>query len=187
MIYPKKIKAKKADKIIKIFIFISILIAIILLIINKYTTPDIPWAALSNAGIIYSWVTVIYSIKKNVNIAGQVLLHFVALSVLTSYIDYMLGWKGWSINIAIPIMVIVANITMLVLTIVSHKKYIKYVIYQLIIVILSMLPIVLIQENMIENKILSIFASVVCFINFVLCLSLCTKDIKEEIIRKFHI
>ena len=84
-------------------------------------------------------------------------------------------------------MIMIANITMLILTIISHKKYIKYAIYQLIIVIFSMLPVVLISEHLIENKILSMIASGICFVNFILCLVLCTKDIKEAVIRKFHI
>lgn len=161
-------------------------IAILLLMINRFTTPEIPWAAVANAGIIYAWVTVIYSIKKNINIAGHVVVQIMALSALTAYVDYKLGWKAWSINIAIPIMIIVANITMFILTIVSHKKYVKYVMYQFIIVIFSMLPIILIQENIIKSGILNIISSGICFINFILCLVLCTKDIKEAIIRKFH-
>ena len=161
-------------------------IAILLLMINRFTTPEIQWAAVANAGIIYAWVTVIYSIKKNINIAGHVVVQIMALSALTAYVDYKLGWKAWSINIAIPIMIIVANITMFVLTIVSHKKYVKYVMYQFIIVIFSMLPIILIQENIIKSGILNIISSGICFINFILCLVLCTKDIKEAIIRKFH-
>ncbi len=186
MIYPEKVKAKKSDKIIKILIGVSIGIAVILLLINKLTTPSIPWAALANSGILYSWVVVIYSIKKNVNIAGHVLLQTIALSMLTVYIDYKLGFKGWSINIAIPIMIIIANITMLVLTIVSYKKYIKYAIYQLIIVLFSMLPIVLMTENMVEEKTISMIASGISILNFLLCLMLCAKDMKEAIIRKFH-
>ncbi len=133
------------------------------------------------------WIIVIYSIKKNVNIAGYVLLQTFAISLLTVYIDYKIGWRAWSINIAIPIMIMIANITMLVLTIISHKKYIKYAIYQLIIVIFSMLPVILISKHLIEHKILSMIASGICFINFILCLALCTKDIKETIIRKFHV
>lgn len=186
MIYPEKVKAKKSDKIIKILIGVSIGIAVILLLINKLTTPSIPWAALANSGILYSWVVVIYSIKKNVNIAGHVLLQTIAISMLTVYIDYKLGFKGWSINIAIPIMIIIANITMLVLTIVSYKKYIKYAIYQLIIVLFSMLPIVLMTENMVEEKTISMIASGISILNFLLCLMLCAKDMKEAIIRKFH-
>lgn len=186
MIYPEKVKAKKSDKIIKILIGASIGIAIILVLINKLATPNIPWAALANAGILYSWITVMYSIRKNVNIAGHVLLQTIALSILTVYIDYQLGFKGWSINIAIPIMIMIANITMLVLTIVSYKKYMKYAIYQLMIVLFSMLPVVLITENMVQNKTLSVIASCISILNFVLCLALCAKDVKETIIRKFH-
>lgn len=76
---------------------------------------------------------------------------------------------------------------MLVLTIISYKKYIKYAIYQLIIVLFSMLPILFIQENMINNPVLSIIASSISILNFVICLILSAKDVKEAIIRKFHI
>lgn len=186
MIYPKKIKAKKSDKIIKILMSVSVGIAIILLLINKLTTPTIPWAALANSGILYSWVVVIYSIKKNINIAGHVLLQLIALSVLTVYIDYLLGLKGWSINIAIPIMIMIANLTMLVLTIVSYKKYMKYAIYQLMIGIFSMLPLIFVTEHIVQDKTLSIIASGISVLNFVICLILCAKDVKEEIVRKFH-
>ena len=186
MIYPEKIKAKKSDRIIKILISASIGIAIILVLINKLTTPNIPWAALANAGILYTWVVVMYSIKKNINIAGHVLLQMIALSLLTLYIDYKLGMKGWSINISIPIMIMIANMTMLVLTIVSYKKYIKYAINQLMIVFFSMLPVVFVTEHMVQDKTLSVIASGISVLNFVICLVLCAKDMKEEIVRKFH-
>lgn len=186
MIYPEKIKAKKSNQIIKILLCVSVGIAILLWGINRLTTPDIPWAALTNAGIIYTWITVIYSIRKNVNIAGHVLLHTIAISLLTYYIDYKFGFKGWSINIAIPIIIIVANVTMLVLTIVSYKKYFKYAIYQLIIVIFSMLPVIFMAEHMIQHKTLSIIATSISILNFILSLILCAKDVKEAIIRKLH-
>lgn len=187
MIYPEKIKAKKSDKIIKICIGVSIGVAIILWIINRLTTPTIHWAALANAGILYSWIVVKYSIKKNINIAGHILLQLLALSALTIYIDYILGNKGWSINLAIPIMTIMANLTMLVLTIVSYKKYMKYAICQLMIVIFSMLPVILVTEQIVQDKSLSIIASSVSVLNLVICLILSAKEMKEEIIRKFHI
>lgn len=187
MIYPEKIKAKKSDRIIKILISISVAIAIILLLLNKLTTPEIPWAALANAGILYSWVVVIYAIKKNTNIAGHVLLQLIALSSLAIYIDHVLGMKGRSINLVIPIMIMIANLTMLVLTIVSYRKYMKYAIYQLIIVFLSMFPILLVTEHTVVDKILSIVAIGISILNFLLCLILAAKDIKEAILRKFHI
>ncbi len=186
MIYPEKIKAKKSDKIIKILVGCSILIAVILVAINKLTTPEIHWAGIVNAGILYTWIVVIYAIKKNINIAGHVLLQTIAISILVIYMDYKLGNQGWSTNIVVPIIIMIANLTMLVLTIVSHKKYIKYGIYQLIIILFSMLPVIFITEHIVQNKTLSIIASGISILNFILCLALCAKDVKEVIVRKFH-
>ena len=54
MIYPQKINSKKSDKIIYSLIIVSIIIAIVLFIINKLTTPQVHWAALANCGIVYT-------------------------------------------------------------------------------------------------------------------------------------
>lgn len=164
----------------------SFLMAIILILINKLTTPNIPWAMLANAGIVYTWITVLYSINKNINIAGHVLLQTIAISLLVVFIDYELGFKAWSINIAIPIIIMISNITMLILTIVSHKKYVKYAIYQLVIVLLSMVPVFLMSENIIKEKTLSIIASVISTLNLIITLTFCARDVKEAVIRKFH-
>ena len=187
MIYPKKLSSKKGELIFKIFLISSVILGILLFIINKLTTPDIPWATLTNAGIIYVWITVFYSIKKNTNIAGHVLIQAIAISLLTVFIDYKLGFEKWSINISIPIIIIIANVSMLILTIVSHRKYIKYAIYQLVIVLFSTIPGILLGEDIIKNKVLSIVASGISVLNLVLTLCLCARDVKDAIIRKFHI
>ena len=75
---------------------------------------------------------------------------------------------------------------MLILTIVSYKRYIRYAIYQLVIVLFSALPAIFMTEKMIHNNILSIIATIISLLNFIICLGLCAKDIKEAVIRKFH-
>lgn len=90
-------------------------------------------------------------------------------------------------NIAIPIMIMIANLTMLVLTIVSYKKYMKYAIYQLVIVLFSMLPLILLTEHIVQDKTLSIIATSISILNFMICLVLCAKEVKETIVRKFHV
>lgn len=186
MIYPQKLNSKKSNLILKLGLLISVVVAILLIVINKVTTPEIPWTAIANSGILYVWIVLFYSIHKNINIAGHVLLQTIAISAFTVYIDYKLGFKYWSINIVIPILIMVSNVTMLVLTIISHRKFIKYAIYQLMIVLFSFLPVVFITENIVQNKTLSIIASGISVLNLILSLALCTKDIKEAVIRKFH-
>jgi len=186
MIYPKKISVKNSERILYLCLAISIAVAIILITINRLTTPEIPWAALANCGIIYIWITTIYCIKKNTNIAGHVLLQTIVISIATLFIDYRLGFNGWSFDIAIPIILIIANATMLILTIISYKKYIKYAICQLILVIFSILPIFFVMKNMMELKTLNKIAIIISALNLTITMILCYKDVKEAIIRKVH-
>lgn len=186
MIYPQKINSKKSEQIINICLLFSIIVAIVLIIINKLTTPEIQWSGLANCGIIYIWVTVIYSIKKGTNIAGHVLIQTILSSIAMLYIDKTTGSYGWSIYIGIPITLIVANVTMVILTIISCEKYIKYAIYQLMIVLISLIPITLIVKNIIEMKFLIRIAIHISVFSLVSSLILCYKDIKEAIIRKIH-
>lgn len=186
MIYPQKLSSKKGDEVLKILLFTSVALGIILVIINKLTTPQIHWAALANCGIIYTWITVIYSIKKSTNVAGHVLIQTLITSIAVLYIDDRLGFRGWSINIAVPIILIVANITMFVLTIITHKNYIKYAVYQLLIVLISLISMLLIWDKVIQLKVLSNIAILVSVINLLISLILCYKDVKEVLIRKLH-
>ena len=187
MLYPQKLSSKKQNVITLSLLICSIIIALILILINHLSNSNVHWAALANAGIIYAWVTVIYSINKNINIAGHVLVQCIAISILTTYIDYKIGFSGWSLQYSIPIIIIIANITMFVLTIVSYRKYIRYAIYQLIICIFSMLPIYFIAKHMIDNNILSYVAIGISLLNFVLTVCLCAKDVKDAVVRKFHL
>lgn len=187
MIYPKKISAKKSDLIIKIAVLSSIIISIILIMINKLTTPNISWSELCISGIIYTFITVKYSINKNINIAGHTLIQTIIVSCLLVYIDYNIDYTGWSFSIAVPIVLIIANITMLILSIVSYKKFLRYAIYQLVIVIISLVPIVLIAKDLLTSNIMSIIASSISVLNFGISIILCAKDILDEVKRKFHI
>lgn len=187
MIYPQKLNSKKSNIIVKFGIIISFTFAIVLTIINRCICPQIHWSAIVNSGILYVWIILFYSIKKNINIAGHVLLHAIAISILNIYIDYEIGFKGWSLNIGIPVIVIISNITMLIITIIRYKQFIKYAVYQIIIVFFSIIPFILLTENMLQNKTLIIIATIISILNFIVSLILCTKDVKEALIRKFHI
>ena len=187
MIYPQKINSKKTDLIINIFLIFSIIVGLVLILINTLTTPEIHWAGIANAGIIYMWIVVIYSIKKRNNIAGHVLIQTILASIVTIYIDRQLGFRGWSIYFANPIILFVANITMLILTAISYEKYIKYAIYQLAVVALSLTPLWLIMGQIIELKMLNRIAIEVSILNLIVSLILCARDIKDAIIRKLHL
>ena len=186
MLYPNKINIKKNKKITKILLILSFIFGLLLYVINKVIRPDIFWSELCIIGIIYIWITTVYSLKKNTNIAAHVLLQSVLVATIMIIVDLSFGFKKWSFSLCIPLIVIIANISMIILTIVSHKKYIRYVIYQLILCILSTTPFILLTTHFIQDRILVYVATGISLINFIVTISLCKKDIVESLKRTFH-
>lgn len=186
MLYPQKINAKKTGFIVKIAILISFAVGILLVLINRFTTPEIKWAGYCNAGIIYVWITVLYSLNKNINIANHLFIQMLAISALCVYIDYRLGFQAWSINLAIPMIVIIINITMLIISIARYSNFIRYAFVQLLIVLVSLVPIFLVYEQLVNDKTLSIVATSISGVNLLFSLIFHFKDIRDEVIKKFH-
>lgn len=187
-LYPKIRNTKKENLAIKIMLLISIVIAIICVIVNVCTSTKYLWCLIVIAGIIYSWITVMYSIHRNINIASSVMIQFIAISLFTLCIDYILGYSGWAINLAIPIIIMVANVTILILTFVSVHRYYKYAVYQLIIFVFSMIPLIILltSEGIITRPIFTIIASSIALFTFVMALLLCGRNIVEELDRRLH-
>lgn len=187
MIYPELISIKKTNLAIKILAIISVIISIITLIINEICTKEFKWSFIVIIGIIYTWVTTLYSIRKNVNIAGHVLMQTICISILVILIDIIIGYKGWSLELSFPIILGVSNITIFVLTIVSHKRYFRYAIYQLSIFCISIIQVVLFLTHVTTHWILMTISSGIAVITLINSIILCGRDLKQELERLFHI
>ena len=187
MLYPKVLDIKKTNIAINILILISVVVTITCLIVDFSIGLKFHWSFLVIAGITYSWIVTMYSIKKGVNIASHVMVQIICLSILMLVIDYIIGYKRWSANFGIPIVLAVGNTTLFVLTIVSHKKYFKYILYQMIILILSLIPLVLYIFKISDMLLPVILSSFITILTFVTTVFLCGKELKEEAIRIFHI
>ena len=109
------------------------------------------------------------------------------LAIIMFFVDYRIGYNGWSINISIPILIIISNIAMLILTIINYKDYGKYAISQLIIVLLSLSMIIFIYKGLAKVSPLINISIFISIFNFVVSVVLCHRDFKEEIIRKLNI
>ena len=187
-LYPRVRNVKKVNLAVKIMLLISIIAGIICILVNVLTSTRYMWSIIVIVGIIYSWITVMYSIHRNVNIGSSVTLQFIIISIFTLVVDIIFDYKGWAINIAIPIIIIIANITMLVLTITGINRYYKYAIYQLIIFAFSIIPLIIYFtiDNVITMPIFTIIASSITLFTFIISLALCGKNIVEELDRRLH-
>ena len=186
MLYPKLNNVKRNNIILIISIAISIILIDVLLLINVLVDKTNHWSLLCVAGILYVYGTIIYTKKRNINIASNVFVQCLLVSLLIIAIDYFIGFSGWSLNISIPIVVIVANSTLMILTIVSRKRYMRYALYHMLTFLFSMIQLILLFCGVLENKVLTIVASGIAGLSLLLTAILCGKAMWEETKKRLH-
>lgn len=186
MLYPKLNHIKRNNIILIISIAISIILIDVLLLINVLVDKTNHWSLLCVAGILYVYGTIIYTKKRNINIASNVFVQCLLVSLLIIAIDYFIGFSGWSLNVSIPIVVIVANSTLMILTIVSRKRYMKYAMYHVLTFLFSMIPLILMFMGIIQNKVLTIVSSSIAAFSLLLTIILCGRAMWIETKKRLH-
>lgn len=187
MLYPKIVSVNKSRKITTVFVICSIVVSIILLIINYVCNSKLNWSIVAIASIVYIWFSTIYALDKSVNLAGYTLYQMISDSILIFIIDYVFGFRKWSLSIGIPIVIMISNITMVIITIIKNKKYVKYAFYEMLIILFSIIYDVIISMASTHSPILNIITLWICITNLSFVLIFNYDILKLELEKKFHI
>lgn len=173
--------------IIRIFLFISIVLEAALLIINYLTFTGIWWALICGGAIAYFWLTMKFSIQNNTNHATKILVQTIAAMGLTVFIDWTVGYQGWSVNYALPAIVMIAYVAILILMAVNFMNWPSYLLFQIELVILSLLLFVFNLLGFVTNPVLTYIAAASTSIILIGTIIFGDKKAKNEFKRRFHI
>jgi len=187
MVYPKiEVDPHKYNIIKRLFIFISVLSAAGSVITNYLTYNGVIWSAITIAVIIYFWVVMTYSIKRNINFASHILIQILCVSAITVIMDNSIGYVGWSVNHVIPEIMIIANVAVLILVFVNRMYWYTYVLNQIVIAVCGLIPGVLYMCGVIDVPLPTIMATATSFIVLIVMIIFGDKTIKSELKRRFH-
>lgn len=185
--YPEiEVSSHKYNIIKRLFLFVSILSAVASIITNYLTYNGVLWSAITISAIVYLWVIMSYSIKRNRNIASYILVQVICVSILSVVMDNSIGYNGWSVNNVIPEIMILANVAVLVLVFINRMYWHTYVINQIVIAICGLIPGALWLCGLITVPIPTVIATVTSLLVLVIMIIFGDKTIKSELKRRFH-
>ncbi len=137
-------------------------------------------------GIIYFGVTVTYSIMNNANLASKILVQTIGAGILVVVIDNVTGYIGWSVNYAVPAMILFANLAIVLLMIVNPMNWQSYFMYQIAITIFSFIPLILFWVKLIDRPFLAILTSGISILILIGTIVFGDRSVKNELIRRFN-
>lgn len=102
---------------------------------------NIQWIQAALFGIMSMWLVVLTIVRKRRNLAKSLLYLLIILSLLCVYLDYLIGWTGWSTTFAVPIFCSSAVIGMFVSSRLMRMKLVDYILYLAAAAMLGLIPI----------------------------------------------
>ncbi len=131
IMYPQNSQStRKLRFAIKLVVFVSVALECLLVFLNSLTGFEIKWSLISGVALAYGCFSLSYSAQRNKSHRKKMMVQAVMIMPVLAIIDIALGSAGWSINYAIPGVIIAMDIAILVLMLVNSRNWQSYLLLQ---------------------------------------------------------
>ncbi|NLP13612.1 MAG: hypothetical protein GX383_03840 [Clostridium sp.] len=186
-IYPVIPLSYERHMVIRILVFISIVAIVTSYIVYRMIPTNVNWPGLVFLGLISIWLSLTNALRKRHNITKSIMWQVIIVSGLTVFWDWKIGWMGWSLDYAIPILCIVAMLVMYITAKVMRLSAGNYISYFLLGGLFGIVPILFILFDLVNvdlPSIISVAASII-FLSAIIIFQ--GHNIKAELQKRMHI
>ena len=180
-------KRRRIRSALNIMLIIFIIAEIIMIQINDMTSVSYPWSLITGVSLLYIYLSLIYWLYYDAGSASKVALQLTITMLFLFSIDYFNGMTGWSLQWAIPGLILLGDLIVAVLMLVNRSRWQSYLLLLLYLAICSFVTIVLYMIGHINTMILAGISEAVTCLYLVSMILLGGRKAEREIKRRFHI
>lgn len=178
---------KRLHFVMRLILFLFIVAEIALLVINRFVTPDFLWSGISGVAMIYIYGSMIYWIHHDSGFAAKVGAQLMLTMGLLYGIDYFTGMRGWSLQWAIPGVILFGDAIVFFLMMLNRQHWYSYTLLLLLIALCSGAIICLYFVGRITNIILPVICVGVTGIYLLGTIIFGDRQLKRELKRRFRV
>ncbi len=171
----------------RIYLFCALIITLIFVGIDIHRDAPFKWSILVGSILFYVYMILRYAIIGKMGYINKTMVLAVTAVALAIGIDFATGYRGWSVEYVISIGIIIVDIGILVLMICNHRNWQSYIMWQLSMLVLSLIPPVLYWVGVEKNAYFAFTPITVTIMLFVGTVLLGGQRAETEIKRRFHI
>ncbi len=183
---PAEIDIKKYHFMKRLLIFLSVAAGAASLVINFLLYDGFLWSLITLAGILYLWAVISHSVANHINIASKILVQSFLGSLFIVLIDYLVGYRGWSVNYVIPSIFSAADVAVIIVILINRMDWRNYLLYQFVIALLGFVPLVLYLINISSNPVFVIICTALSALSLLGTGVFGDKTVKSELRRRLH-
>lgn len=185
--YPlAKKKTRRGENALWIYFFSALAAFVLLFALNTHLKNDLWWTVMIGLFMIYGYITLYFSLRKRIGHQPKMMLQSLLAVLLVLFIDYATGFHGWSLNFVFPGLLAFIDLLIVLLMLINKRDWQSYIIMQLWVVILSVVPFVLYLFGLVDHLQVSRVILVSVILVFAATLLIGGSRARSEMARRFH-
>lgn len=186
--YPDvRIMTRKLMLYSRIYLFVAIVTEVLLICINYYSESEIWWSLITGIGLFYGYMVIRFAILGKTGYKAKIIVLTLLAILLAIAIDFLVGYNGWSVNYILPSGILLIDAGIFLLMFINHRNWQSYLMWQIFMIVCSMVSVILYWVGIITHPLLSqvaMGASVALFLGTVI---IGDRRARVELKRRFHI
>ena len=168
----------------RIYLFVAILVEALLIYLNVLSDSEMFWSAIPGLAMLYGYLVLRYAILGKSGYKGKIIVLTLIAILMVVAIDFVVGYRGWSVNYALPSAILLVDAGILVLMCINRRNWQSYMMWQ---ILCSVVPLVLYAVGIVTAPILALLAFAFSTALFLGTLIIGDRRARTELRRRFHV
>ena len=171
----------------RIYLFVAILVEALLIYLNVLSDSEMFWSAIPGLAMLYGYLVLRYAILGKSGYKGKIIVLTLIAILMVVAIDFVVGYRGWSVNYALPSAILLVDAGILVLMCINRRNWQSYMMWQIFMILCSVVPLVLYAVGSVTAPILALLAFAFSTALFLGMLIIGDRRARTELRRRFHV
>ena len=182
----RKEQKQESRKLVQIFTFLCIAVAVVCGMINYMTLETLNWFWFAAAGSFCAWLVVMVAYTKRRNILKNEMWQLLIITTIAVLWDIFTGWRGWSVDFVLPFGAMAVLGSVPVIAKVNRLEPEEYLFYLIQAAIAGCIPIILVWTGIIRFRYPSVICSGISFLVLAGLFIFQKKNTLKEFRKKFR-
>lgn len=185
--YPDvRVQTRKLALASRIYLFCAIVLEFILVTVNLAMEHQLWWSIISGLALLYVYMLLRYAVLGTGGYQGKTFV-LTLLTILSAVaIDFLTGYRGWSVDYVLPCGILFIDIATIVLMAANHRNWQSYITVQIFMILCSLVPAALYLTELENNVCFAFLPLVFSVFLFMGTMIIGGRRAKLELKRRFH-
>ncbi|MCH5334063.1 MAG: zinc ribbon domain-containing protein [Agathobacter sp.] len=186
--YPDAIGVTRRFRFVEnLVLFLSLLAAAVLIYVNYVTHSEVPWCLVAILILFFGNAVLRLAVIGKTGYMFKTLALWSLALILLFGIDRLTGYHGWSLDYVLPGGIMLIDLAILVLMCTNARNWQSYMMAQLLMILISVIPLILVLTGVIHFPLLTVIAAGISVFLFLGTLIIGDARARTELKRRFHI